>query len=189
MCDFNNINYNNPTVIFSWHTWKTPIDLFLPWIYNCGFLPLCGVRWVLHHSNRLSLFILWYWWVTLNLTFQPCNPTGPYIWNILEIFRTNIQNLCTFSGWWFGCHFLYFPIYWVSNHPNWRTPNWVAQPPTSFVFSPSCEIGSPNDRRTDVKTRGVGEEGPGVHRPLDRRRGCSMEVMMSRRQRNIRGVR
>ena len=22
------------------------------------------------------------------------------------------------SGWWFGCHEFYFPIYWVSNHPN-----------------------------------------------------------------------
>ena len=21
-------------------------------------------------------------------------------------------------GWWFGCHQFYFPIYWVSNHPN-----------------------------------------------------------------------
>ena len=38
------------------------------------------------------------------------------------------------------------------------------------------------------KTRGVGAEGPGVHRPLDRRRGCSMELM-TKRQRNIRGVR
>ena len=25
------------------------------------------------------------------------------------------------TGWWFGCHEFYFPIYWVSNHPNWRT--------------------------------------------------------------------
>ena len=25
----------------------------------------------------------------------------------------------TMAGWWFGCHFLDFPIYWVSNHPNW----------------------------------------------------------------------
>ena len=25
------------------------------------------------------------------------------------------------GGWWFGCRFLMFPIYWVSNHPNWRT--------------------------------------------------------------------
>ena len=23
------------------------------------------------------------------------------------------------SGWWFGCHEFYFPIYWVPNHPNW----------------------------------------------------------------------
>ena len=22
-------------------------------------------------------------------------------------------------GWWFGCHFWHFPIYWVANHPNW----------------------------------------------------------------------
>ena len=25
------------------------------------------------------------------------------------------------TGWWFGCHFLNFPMYWVANHPNWRT--------------------------------------------------------------------
>ena len=25
------------------------------------------------------------------------------------------------TGWWFGCHCFFFPIYWVSNHPNWRT--------------------------------------------------------------------
>ena len=23
------------------------------------------------------------------------------------------------TGWWFGCHQFYFPIYWVANHPNW----------------------------------------------------------------------
>ena len=22
------------------------------------------------------------------------------------------------TGWWFGCHEFYFPIYWVANHPN-----------------------------------------------------------------------
>ena len=26
-----------------------------------------------------------------------------------------------FSGWWFGCHEFYFPIYWECHHPNWRT--------------------------------------------------------------------
>ena len=25
------------------------------------------------------------------------------------------------TGWWFGCHQFYFPIYWESHHPNWRT--------------------------------------------------------------------
>ena len=25
------------------------------------------------------------------------------------------------TGWWFGCHEFYFPIYWVANHPNWLT--------------------------------------------------------------------
>ena len=23
------------------------------------------------------------------------------------------------TGWWFGCHFLHFPIYWEFHHPNW----------------------------------------------------------------------
>ena len=30
-------------------------------------------------------------------------------------------NMCHYrdiTGWWFGCHQFYFPIYWVSNHPN-----------------------------------------------------------------------
>ena len=27
----------------------------------------------------------------------------------------------TITGWWFGCRFWNFRIYWVSNHPNWRT--------------------------------------------------------------------
>ena len=22
-------------------------------------------------------------------------------------------------GWWFGCHFWHFPVYWVANHFNW----------------------------------------------------------------------
>ena len=25
------------------------------------------------------------------------------------------------SGWWFGCHFLNFPIYWEFHRPNWRS--------------------------------------------------------------------
>ena len=29
--------------------------------------------------------------------------------------------ILTITGWWFGCHFGHFPIYRVSNHPNWRT--------------------------------------------------------------------
>ena len=27
----------------------------------------------------------------------------------------------TWSGWWFGCHFWHFPIYWECPHPNWRS--------------------------------------------------------------------
>ena len=26
-----------------------------------------------------------------------------------------------YTGWWFGCHQFYFPIYWECHHPNWRT--------------------------------------------------------------------
>ena len=43
----------------------------------------------------------------------------------------------TVAAWWFGCHFWHFPIYWVSNHPNWRSyfsegwPN--HQPDSGFV--------------------------------------------------------
>ena len=39
----------------------------------------------------------------------------------------DIYGICTkainnsLSGWWFGCHQFYFPIYWVANHPNWRS--------------------------------------------------------------------
>ena len=41
----------------------------------------------------------------------------------------------TIPGWWFGCHFL-FPIYWVSNHPNWLIFfRGVAQPPTRVATS------------------------------------------------------
>ena len=40
--------------------------------------------------------------------------------------------LDTLTGWWFGCHFWHFTIYWVSNHPNWLSFFFrgVAQPPT-----------------------------------------------------------
>ena len=38
-------------------------------------------------------------------------------------------------GWWFGGHFLNFPIYWESHHPNWLIFfRGVAQPPTRFSF-------------------------------------------------------
>ena len=41
--------------------------------------------------------------------------------------------------WWFGCHEFYFPIYWVSNHPNWLIFfRGVAQPPTSHVWYGLC---------------------------------------------------
>ena len=45
-----------------------------------------------------------------------------------------------FSGWWFGTCF-YFPISWVSNHPNWRTHIFQRggeKPPTSFSWFTLC---------------------------------------------------
>ena len=36
-------------------------------------------------------------------------------------FLLGIQANRTVSGWWFGCHGFYFPIYWECHHPNWRT--------------------------------------------------------------------
>ena len=41
------------------------------------------------------------------------------------------------TGWWFGCHFWHVPIYWVANHPNWRTLIFfrgVAQPPIRVAW-------------------------------------------------------
>ena len=32
-----------------------------------------------------------------------------------------IWTIRTYSGWWFGCHFLFSQKYWESHHPNWRT--------------------------------------------------------------------
>ena len=42
------------------------------------------------------------------------------------------------SGWWFGCHFLNFPIYWVYNHPNWRSyfsEGWLNHQPEIIQIS------------------------------------------------------
>ena len=41
-------------------------------------------------------------------------------------------------GWWFGCHFWHFPIYWEFHHPNWLSYfSEGFKPPTSkFPFIP-----------------------------------------------------
>ena len=38
-------------------------------------------------------------------------------------------------GWWFGCHFWHFPIYWACHHPNWLIffRGVGIQPPTSYI--------------------------------------------------------
>ena len=43
------------------------------------------------------------------------------VWS--SVFRELIGELTyhIIPGWWFGCHEFYFPIYWVANHPNWRS--------------------------------------------------------------------
>ena len=49
----------------------------------------------------------------------------------VQVFR-NHPMLVHFSCWWFGT-FFYFPIYWVSNHPNWLSYfSEGFKPPTSF---------------------------------------------------------
>ena len=43
----------------------------------------------------------------------------------------------SFTGWWFGCHQFYFPIYWESHHPDWRTHIFQRSgpgPPTSLTI-------------------------------------------------------
>ena len=45
------------------------------------------------------------------------------------------------SGWWFGCHELYFPIYWECHHPNWLSYfSEGFKPPTSYVLYPRLAI-------------------------------------------------
>ena len=45
-----------------------------------------------------------------------------------------LKHVETQSGWWFGCHFFYFPIYLECHPPNWRSSfsEGFFQPPTSF---------------------------------------------------------
>ena len=45
-----------------------------------------------------------------------------------------IQWWFTFSDWWFGCHFFYFCICWVANHPNWRTHIFQRGGPTTNQY-------------------------------------------------------
>ena len=50
--------------------------------------------------------------------------------------------ILTITGWWFGCHFWHFPIYRVSNHPNWRTHIFqrgsIHQPDIHYWDTPIC---------------------------------------------------
>ena len=40
----------------------------------------------------------------------------------------------TMTGWWFGCHFLHFPIYWEFHHPNWLSYfSEGFKPPTRWI--------------------------------------------------------
>ena len=70
------------------------------------------------------LFRLWNWDGRLE------NPSYPSHWNFPESrgcpnskFPFAVYHfpydfpIHSYSGWWFGCHQFYFPIYWVANHP------------------------------------------------------------------------
>ena len=50
------------------------------------------------------------------------------------------------SGWWFGCHFCIFPIYWESHHPNWLSyfsEGWLNHQPALHVLEKMSEKPSP----------------------------------------------
>ena len=59
-----------------------------------------------------------YFWV-----FGMGAKVGISIWLKMTSDRTATSHLYSSSGWWFGCHEFYFPIFILGccHHPNWRT--------------------------------------------------------------------
>ena len=59
-----------------------------------------------------------------------CHATLDQQWHELEYDMFKLS-----SGWWFGCHQFYFPIYWESHHPNWLSYfSEGLKPPTRSSF-------------------------------------------------------
>ena len=51
------------------------------------------------------------------------------------MFHSKLLDFQSLTGWWFGCHFLLSHQYWVSHHPNWRTPILQRGGPTTNQYN------------------------------------------------------
>ena len=78
-----------------------------------------------------------------------------------------------YPGWWFGCHQLYFPIYWECHHPNGLSYfsiffRGVAQPPTRIHWYPTMPVlWQRNSAKRDRYGQGPLGARPSVGDPTD----------------------
>ena len=89
-------------------------------------------------------------WSSLGTLLGNWHEVSNQYWSAATSFE--IPGECS-SGWWFGCHFLDFPIYWESYHPNWLSyfsEGWPNHQPVNHS-NRECPLAPPFSRSDSAR--------------------------------------
>ena len=140
-----------------WWIWKASDShgMEMPWYEdNTPFHCNIYIQYIHFFAYGSHVFTRWFlrtWWLARILTgIQPQPPEAnqgiPYVFSWVEGDSVKCQclwliTICLhmLTGWWFATFGLFFPSYWQSHHPSWRShifPRGRAQPPPSWYPDP-----------------------------------------------------